>query len=164
MGVSVRATGSDGALWFTYDAEFTSQDPEDASKLGRISPSGAVSQFSPPAAGGNIDGIAAGPDGALWFTDYANDLIGSISPNGVIHEYPANSPYNALNAIAAGPDGALWYTRQDGLIGRITPAGTISTFTVPTPDSQPDGIVAGPGKTIWFTELGANRIGRITLP
>lgn len=157
------AAGSDGALWFTYDAEFTSQDPTGDNRIGRITPTGVVSEYALPTLGANVDDIVAGPDGALWFTDFANDQIGALSTNGVIREYPAHSPYTALNAIAAGPDGALWFTRQDGVIGRITTGGAITTFTLPTPNSQPNGIAAGSGKTLWIAETGANRIGCLTL-
>jgi streptogramin lyase len=155
--------GPDGNLWFSYDAEFTHLNTQNDNLIGRITPSGTVSTFPLPTTGSNVDSITAGPDGNLWFTDYANELIGSISPTGTIHEYASPTPYNSLNDITAGPDGALWFTQQNGVIGRMTPAGAISKFIVPIPDSQPDGIVAGPGKTIWYTEMEADRIGCITL-
>ena len=110
-----------------------------------------------------MDGIAAGGDGKLWFTDYAHQVIGALSPAGALREYAIPSRYNGLNDIASGPDGALWFTEQEGVVGRITASGVIDQIVIPTPDSQPDGVTAGPGATIWFTEMGANRIGRITL-
>src|SRR5438105_9999155 len=48
--------GTDGNLWFT--------DPV-ASEIGRITPSGQVTEF--PGLSAEID-ITAGPDGNLWFT------------------------------------------------------------------------------------------------
>jgi virginiamycin B lyase len=108
-----------------------------------------------------VDSITAGPDGNVWFADYANEQIGFITPAGVIREFPAPTPYNSLNDITRGADGALWFTRQDGVIGSITPAGTITTTTIATANSQPGGITLGPDGALWFTEMGADRIGRL---
>jgi Collagen triple helix repeat (20 copies) len=110
-------------------------------------------------------GIAAGPDGNLWFTERAGNRIGRVTPAGTITEFTtgitANSgPYE----IAAGPDGNLWFTEIDGnRIGRITPTGTVTEFgTGITASAQPTGIAAGPDGNLWFTELNGERIGRIT--
>ena len=35
--------------------------------------------------------IAAGPDGALWFTNYANDSIGRITTAGAVTNYNPES-------------------------------------------------------------------------
>ena len=48
-------------------------------------------------------------------------------------------------------------------IGRITTSGTITEFPIPTPGSSPHGIALGPDGAIWFTELGADKIGRLSL-
>ena len=63
--------------------------------------------------------IAAGPDGALWFTNHGNNSIGRITTAGVVTNFTDPSislPYG----IAAGPDGALWFTNSASSIGRIT--------------------------------------------
>src|SRR5438132_88189 len=54
--------------------------------------------------------IAAGPDGALWFTDPTPNKIGRITTSGHVTLFPV--PTAAANAyfIAAGPDGNLWFT------------------------------------------------------
>ena len=63
--------------------------------------------------------IAAGPDGALWFTNFGNNSIGRITTAGAVTNFTDPSislPYG----IAAGPDGALWFTNSASSIGRIT--------------------------------------------
>ncbi|MDD5560272.1 hypothetical protein [Candidatus Methylomirabilis sp.] len=106
-------------------------------------------------------GITAGPDGALWFTEWING-IGRITTAGAITEFPVpHYSYDSLRSITAGPDGALWFTRWDTGIGRITTAGIATEFALPT-GSSPHGITAGPDGALWFTEAGANKIGRIT--
>src|SRR5690349_1832788 len=53
-----------------------------------------------------INGLAAGSDGALWFTGSgpAKNEVGRITTAGVVTEYPTS---NAPGVIVAGPDGAL---------------------------------------------------------
>jgi hypothetical protein len=50
-------------------------------------------------------GITAGPDGALWFTNYGNNSIGRITTTGVVHLY-AGAGIDDPDGITAGPDGA----------------------------------------------------------
>ena len=133
-------------------------------------PIGTVTNFTGSSTGTVISapwGIAAGPDGNLWFTNYNNNSIGRITPAGVVSSFTDPSisgPYG----IAAGPDGNLWFTNSGvgpyslgGSIGRITPAGVVSNFTDPS-ISNPNGIAAGPDGGMWFTNYNNNSIGRIT--
>jgi uncharacterized protein (TIGR03437 family) len=107
-------------------------------------------------------GIAAGPDGALWFADQS-DKIGRITTSGTIAEYPLPDANDSPFGIAAGPDGALWFTDFLGQIGRIATSGTV-TSRVATPTPTANGflsfIAAGPDGAMWFTEL-PGKIGRI---
>ena len=108
-------------------------------------------------------GIAAGPDGALWFTEGNGNRIGRITTAGVITEFSAGlTAGSGPNGIAAGPDSALWFTEYSGRIGRITTAGVITEYSTGlTAGSGPYGIAAGPDGALWFTEYSGNRIGRI---
>ncbi|MEU0968947.1 hypothetical protein ABZ357_27315 [Streptomyces sp. NPDC005917] len=66
-------------------------------------------------------GIAAGPDGAVWFIQSGAARIGRIAADGTVTDHPTPSPGSAPFAIAPGPDHALWFTEQSaGRIGRIT--------------------------------------------
>ena len=106
-------------------------------------------------------GIAAGPDGNLWFAELSGNKIGRITPAGVITEFLVPSSSSTPYAIAAGPDGNLWFTEQAGRIGRITSAGVVTEFLIPSLASS-YAIVAGPDGNLWFTEYTANKIARIT--
>ena len=105
-----------------------------------------------------IDGITAGPDGALWFTDYDN-AIGRITTAGAVTLYPG--PTGPSYAITTGPDGALWFTEYLFNIGRMTTSGTVTEYQVTTDVSNLFGITAGPDGALWFTEASGN-IGRIS--
>jgi len=105
--------------------------------------------------------IAAGPDGALWFTNAGNDSIGRITTSGAVTNY-TDSSIASPDGITSGPDGALWFTNaRSNTIGRITTAGTVSHFSGAGINS-PFDIVSGPDGALWFTNNGNNTIGRIT--
>lgn len=154
--------GSDGRMWFTLPL---------AKAIGAVDSRGNVEMYQNPE---NIDAeaerIAAGPDGALWFTqvnshapvDSGPDMIGRITTKGIWSEYPIAS-WDALpTGIAAGPDGAMWFAeRHANAIGRITKAGKIVEYPLPHVGGGPTEIVLGRDRKLWFTETDGDRIGCI---
>jgi hypothetical protein len=138
-------------LWFTEPS---------GNKIGRITTTGTITEFSVPTASSNPWGITAGPDGAMWFTELSGNKVGRITTTGTITEYTAN---NTPNDIATGSDGNLWFTEQGGKIGKLTTSGVLTEYVVPTPSSNPYGIAVGPDGNLWFTEAGSTpQVGRIT--
>jgi streptogramin lyase len=115
--------------------------------------------------GSNPAGIAAGPDGNLWFTENTGNRIGRITPSGTVTEFSAGiTAASGPSGIAAGPDGNLWFTEFAGSrIGRITPSGTVTEFSAGiTAGSGPTAIAEGRDGNLWFTETdftNGNRIG-----
>jgi virginiamycin B lyase len=126
----------------------------------------SINEYLLPGAGSCPFGIAGGPDGALWFTEWSAHRIGRISKDGVVVEYPLPTSNRYPGSITVGPDGALWFTEQDyfsgHLIGRISTSGGLTEYQIPTTNSQPASIAAGPDGALWFTENASNRVGRIT--
>ena len=110
------------------------------------------------------DGIALGPDGAMWFTDLQSDRIGRIDANGAVTTFSLQGVRRFPEGIALGLDGNLWFTEigSPGRIGRITTSGVVTEFTLPGRNPRPYGITSGPDGNLWFTEQGTNAIGRIT--
>src|SRR5205814_358315 len=103
------------ALWFTEIA---------AKKIGRITASGAVTEFALGSNPGNPREITAGPDGALWFTLSAVSAVGRINTEGDVTEFTLPNA-GSLEGITAGPDGNLWFTdtAAGGKVRRVTTAG-----------------------------------------
>jgi virginiamycin B lyase len=65
-------------------------------------------------------GIAAGPDGAMWFTNESNNAIGRITTGGAVTNF-TDPGISGPDSITAGPDGAMWFTDPGGdAVGRIT--------------------------------------------
>lgn len=153
------ARGHDGNLWFTSSIG-----------IGRMTPTGQTTLFPLPQ--GRMPtpyGITAGPDGALWFSDFQGTVVGRITTTGSYTLFPIPGiKTNVMNSttITPGPDGDLWFTSfAGGRIGRVSPAGKITIFAVPSnaATAGPDAITAGPGGALWFTELYIGAIGRITV-
>lgn len=126
----------------------------------------AITEFPLPRSGADPYGIVAGPDGAVWFTEFRGNRIGRITTAGVVSEFAIPTPNSGPLGIAAGhPDGALWFAEDSACrVGRITTAGEITEF--PTGafavGDCTAGIARGPDGNMWFTEWEAGQIGRIT--
>jgi hypothetical protein len=129
-------------------------------------PAATITEFPIPTAEASPVGIAAGPHGALWFTEVLPNAnkIGRVTTAGSFTEFAIPTADSGPAGIAAGPDGALWFTEAfANKIGRVTPAGTFTEFPIPTVSSGPREITAGPDGAMWFTESEANKIARITI-
>jgi streptogramin lyase len=145
------APGPDGNVWFV---EITGH------RIGRITPSGTISEFPIPTPESFPNTITPGPDGNLWFTMGANK-IGRITPSGAISAFTAPTSGGSPLGITAGPQRDLWFTDTNNSIGRITPSGKVSQFPLPTEEVSPQAITAGPRGTLWLTELYGNAIVRV---
>jgi streptogramin lyase len=122
-----------------------------------------ILEFVVPTGGSEPRGIAAGPDGNIWFTELFGNKIGRITMAGTITEFTIPTAGSNPEGITAGPDGNLWFAEFGGnKIGRITPAGVITEFPLPNPASAPGNLAVGSDGNLWFTEFNGNRIGRIT--
>jgi len=109
--------------------------------------------------------IVAGPDGALWFTEYDAGKIGRITTTGAVTEFPL-AEFVLPGSIVVGSDGALWFTEPSvGKIGRITTSGAITEFPVGFGAEVLVDLTAGPDGNLWFPyELlvpGPGPLGRI---
>jgi streptogramin lyase len=127
-----------------------------------MTPAGAFSLYNTSTTNVGPVGIAAGPDGNVWYTKQQG--VGLATPGGQITERGVPGGRDSAG-IAAGPDGNLWFTEPNGnRIAKVTPAGMFTELTVPTTASGPFGITTGPDGNIWFTEQtpAANKIGRVT--
>lgn len=117
FGPNDLAFAADGALWFT---------PIHSHLISRRDPSGRITsfRFARPLFGWVLEpraeSIAAGPDGAMWFTTALG--IGRITPRGEITELEIPDNHGFPARITTGPDNAIWFTLQTanrGEVGRI---------------------------------------------
>lgn len=147
--------GSDGNLWF-----INSRIP---GVIGRITPSGAVSQYS---AGSTATPqyLSAEPDGNLWYT-LNQFTIAKMTTTGTVTTYTfpmenavsGGEQSGASSRLIPGPDGNLWFA--DGyFVGSITPAGVVTQYPVYYSTTS---IAVGSDGNLWFTVNGWY-VGKIT--
>jgi hypothetical protein len=121
-------------------------------------PAPVAQEFPVPTANGGPVGIAAGPDGDMWFAE-ATGKIGRVTPAGVFTEFFAGIGTNSHpDGIAAGPDGNMWFTEYGnnkiGVLVIAPPAITaLSPFSGPT-NATTNVTITGsgfvPGATVSF--------------
>src|SRR5262245_36210390 len=152
-------SGPDGNLWFTE------RNSSDHPAIGRLTPTGAYSEFLITNVLFSQSGsITVGPDGNLWFTvsGYPG-YVGRITTNGAFSQF-GDFGTNLPHDITVGPEGNLWLTNYDQQFGdpaeitRVTPAGVVTQFPLADSAGGPFGITADHNGNLWFTELVANKI------
>jgi len=120
-GAGDIAVGSDGNLWFTWATQASPDLASVSRSIGRITPAGVITEF--PVSSGHgwpSGGIAAGPDGNLWFTTGAANTVASISTSGTIEQYPVPTANSFPIDVVAGPDGNVWFSEaSSSKIGRV---------------------------------------------
>ncbi len=127
--------GADGNVWFSVQqcaVSFT-LGPAPCPAVGRITPSGVISEFHLPGSSPNPRpiGLVLGPDGNIWFLG-EHETMSRITPSGAVMEFPG--PWGS--PLAVGPDGNIWFPTNMGLpgglfvgVGRMTTTGTfLGTF------------------------------------
>jgi streptogramin lyase len=155
---STLITGPDGNLWFLEPG---------ISSIGRITPSGVVTEFPLPAgmtlAYGRGREMTFGPGGDLYFLipgaiarmTSAGVVTGTI--NGGLADFDPN-------AVAYGKDGNLWVTEcTANTVTRVSPSGVATRApegTFPT-RACPMGITANADGVPWLYEWNTGRAGRL---
>jgi streptogramin lyase len=123
-----------------------------------------VRNHLPNPSGNPLLGIAAGLDGAVWFTGAASNSIWRVGMDGAHTEFVLPTANATPAGLVAGSDGALWFTEPSAnQIGRITLDGAITEYPIPTPASFTVRLTPGPDGAVWFAEIGGDRIGRMSL-
>ncbi len=161
-GVEIAA-GQSGMLWFTETMPTGGPNPIG---IGSISTSGSIAEYPVPnPATAQLQGIALGSDGNMWFVDSTNDEIGTITPAGAITMHGGIHLGAFPFDITPGPaaDNDLWFTEKDlGRVGRITIAGAVTEFFLPSSSAFPRGIVLGSDGDLWIAESATFRIAQMT--
>ena len=171
LGNQSIAVTPDGNVWVSvYSTTVTNLDGGDVwgvnGVVDKIATDGTVTSTT---IGNNFDfrlALTVGPDGNVWFIDWASQTVGSILPDGSVTSYAVTGQGQS---ITTGSDGALWFTLTDtngyAAVGRVDTSGNVSYFA-PSADSrsdlsQIDAITTGPDGAIWFSKDGLTAIGRL---
>jgi len=132
--------------------------------IGRLMPNGEQKHFFLPAGAGSPWGIAAGPDGKIWFTEVSAGKVGRLDPaTGTFAEFQLPTANSQPQGIVVGADGALWGTEAAGnRVFRITVQGRPTEFQIPTPNSVPVAIAVGRYGYLWVSELSGGKLLRVS--
>jgi virginiamycin B lyase len=146
------ANGSDGNRWFTESSEFL------PATIGRITPSGAVTEFGPACPFCILNDIAQGPGDILYYT--SNDpILGRITTSGEILDPVPMPNSDALAGNIAVHGSQVWITdfNGDNLWRYDIASGQFTEFDVPEPA---DVAVDDVGR-VWFTANLDQAIARL---
>ncbi|MGC2130568.1 MAG: hypothetical protein WA629_10760 [Candidatus Aquilonibacter sp.] len=158
--------GPDGAIWWAGDGN-----------IGRYNPSDQTTQEIPVPNSGSVVYLAAGADGAIWYTANASSpamFVGRIPVNGdgpfnTSMTFPINIATSGVQmaGITAGADNAMWFVIQNyvstNYVGEISLSSyAITTFAVPASSGAgAQEITRGPDGSLWFTENSSGQIGHV---
>jgi streptogramin lyase len=177
--VSPLVVGPDGNLWYTASFYADFLETNAGSIVGRITPTGDVTNFNLGfnvgiAQFGHGGGITAGADGNL-LVSIGDGTVGEtpgvrrFSLDGQLSDViPGSQP---LSEMVTDANGNVWGLVRSNTIERITPDGTVTDFSLPVtpqPFEPPEldplrmTLTAGPDGNIWFSDPYANQIGNIT--
>jgi virginiamycin B lyase len=138
---------------------------------GALSATATLSAAAPVASPYPIPGgstfaqhIAAGPDGALWYTTFTDDTIGRMTPAGAFSA--SGMAANPTGQVAPGNNNAMWFTENAGEIGYFSVAspGTVNEIATPPEITMGAGITKGPpsdAASMWFTDPVDGLVARI---
>jgi virginiamycin B lyase len=166
------ALGPDGNVWFIEWNGVCSIGGGSYSSIGKITPDGVVTTYDVGLHGNSVYGIAAGPDGRIWFTDPGGcegytSRIGAIDTDGSSYTYYSAGLPAQVGTIVNGGDGNLYYgSYTANQMGRITTAGVSTVWTIPAISDPPfvvDDMGVGPDKNIWFVDSTGNYVGVLYL-
>ncbi len=174
-GSTVSASGC--TLAFSDGTSTVTANVTNSSGSGSVGvpPAVTITEWRIPTSSSFPQGITAGSDGALWFTECGGNKIGRIptdaptpnpastaTPNPDISEYPLPTANAYPHGITSGPDGALWFAECNAnKIGRIptdaTP-GSGAQITEYASGATPFGITTGPDGNLWYGNFNRNDV------
>jgi virginiamycin B lyase len=105
--------------------------------------------------------VAAGPDGAVWFTIEFSDAIGVLRHGKIERLIKGRQNVEPLG-LAVDSSGSVWYTdAPTQSIGRISANGETASFPLGTPIARLGRLAVGPDGAVWFAETTAYSITRL---
>jgi len=144
--------GPDNNLWFT----------EDGARIGRVTTSGALSEFSTGLSGYSISNGNLGTDGtSIVFTATKQSTLQAflctMSTGGslmALETIPYSGRQVSMPLIA---DRLSFHVLDTGMT-QIQPNGFQTTYTLPDPNSQRWGMAAVQSYGIWYSDKSTNAI------
>jgi virginiamycin B lyase len=105
--------------------------------------------------------IAAGPDGAVWFTIGGADAIGRVRDGHLERLAKPGTSVEPIG-IAATADGGAWFTDVGaGAVSRIASTGEVKVFPIDTAIVRLGRLAVAPDGSPWFAESTLHSITQL---
>ncbi|HEY6326687.1 MAG TPA: hypothetical protein VIW73_09290 [Candidatus Cybelea sp.] len=153
------APGADGNLWFAA-TDFYGHSPE----VGKVTPAGAITEYSLSSCSGDSDSLALGPDGNVWTSAVcgSGNAMVSVTTSGSVTTYPVAHP---VIELTVGCDGELWGSFQKYIAEFDTTthvqAPPIQTPRVKGHATFPWALAQGTGSDMWLTVNTSDSVGYV---
>lgn len=151
--LNTAAFDRDGVLWFTGQNGV----------YGRLDPKGGqVEVFSAPRGRGPY-GIAATPQGEIYYASLAGSYLGHIErQSGAAQELEPPTPGQGARRVWSDSNGLLWVSEWNaGQLARYDPAsGDWREWRLPGDHPQPYAVYVDESDQVWLSDFGANALLR----
>jgi virginiamycin B lyase len=141
-----------GTLWFTgQEGIYGSLVPE----------TGAMEVYDAPEGEGPY-GIAATPDGDVFYVSLAGSYLGAIEPDGSVSVIEPTTPGSGTRRVWSDSSGALWVSEwNSGSLSRYTPdTGQWMTWPLPGEEPAAYAVYVDEADIVWVSDFGANAMMR----
>lgn len=135
--------GRDGNIWIAEDAN-------SVARIGRITPSGNLTEYLLPPDSNPI-ALAAGPDG-IAFVGHPTATLGFITYKGTVSAIDFKTQID-IKSIAYDSSGSLWYAGCDG-VGRLARSHAVRDYLVEGRCSGQAGVSVSSDGLAWFSAGG----------
>ena len=153
VNLNTAAFDGDGVLWFTGQAGwYGSLDPAD----------GTMRVFRAPRGTGPY-GIAATPDGEIWYASLAGSYLGAVdAASGDVRVVDPPTEGAGVRRVWSDSAGRLWVAEWfAGQVGVHDPAdGSWREWPLPGSAPQAYAVYVDETDAVWLTDFGANAIVR----
>ncbi|MBI4789942.1 MAG: lyase [Chloroflexi bacterium] len=153
-GASLHTPAFDraGILWFTGQSGF----------FGRLDPATGQPQVFRAPRGAGPYGIAATPDGTVYFASLAGSYLGRIEPNGAATVLEPPTARQGARRVWSDSRGRLWISEWNvAQVGMFDPAtGQWREWRLPGERPQPYAIYVDDADQVWLSDFGANALVR----
>ncbi|MFW2383873.1 MAG: lyase [Acidimicrobiales bacterium] len=150
--LNTAAFDDGGILWFTGQNGV----------YGRLDPSvGEVEVFDAPRGRGPY-GIAATPDGDIYFASLAGSYVGAVSPDGAVDELDPPTAGQGARRVWSDSVGTIWVSEwNSGQLSRYIPdTGEWAEWGLPGPDPSAYAVYVDEFDQVWVSDFNGNALHR----
>jgi virginiamycin B lyase len=152
VNLNTAVFAADGRLWFTGQTGYHGVlDPD----------TGEIETFASPRGRGPY-GIAATPDGGIFYASLAGSYVGSVGRDGSVTVLEPPTADQGARRVWQDSTGAIWVSEWNaGQLSRYTPAtGAWDLWRLPGTEPAAYAVYVDATDRVWVSDFGGNAIHR----